>query len=645
MTNSIGSRYSSLSTMSSNSESTKTRTLGSLTPGSKEEKAALAELRHERLLFCLGSLLGTCVEVEVKGGSVFRGIFHGASKELGLCLKYCYLLEQRTKTPSSVIETLVVEPKDFVQLFAKDVDFQDEGCVKTSLPSHSDWNTDAEIAARTGTTGASGARELQPFEEVVSLPGNTTQAVTFGDLDSSVVPEWDQFTLNKEKFGVKSTFKEELYTTKLDRSAPDFDAKLRKAEELAQQIRRAETSNIHLKEERGQELERDYDEELLYGAVVRESNPVEVNQKFSDRNPTMNSSMSIVREELNGNSESTVPAEPLYVSDFRQRTTEEFRRFKEEMDKKVKSSSMSKNENDQYEKRYNEAASVHEENTNFQLPKNVKDNGFQEISSKLGKLPAASRLNVHAAEFRPGQGFVYHASNNTVGNNSFTSMQEDSDLGHEFVSLSTNEGPKSNMCSGGVETTTVTQEEEQTDSLNDARMNYQSINYPYNSYSASAPFEGSPTFIPYNNMTVGYNTKPGFGVPPNVTSPPMMGRNMTPSFAIPMNTYPMPNIPQAMNVPYYYGPGQQFYYAAAYHGMLNPAHYVPNFPIPPAAVGSPVMGGFQPRSPPNDWIPGNDSSPYLGPASFRSTQRAAMGVPVSPQQTSERTTGNEKVSK
>ncbi|GJD12732.1 Polyadenylate-binding protein-interacting protein 4 [Galdieria sulphuraria] len=631
MTNSIGSRYSSLSTMSSNSESTKSKTLGGLTPGSKEEKAALAELRHERLLFCLGSLLGTYVEVEVKGGSVFRGIFHGASKELGLCLKYCHLLEERTKTKKNVIETLVVEPKDFVQLIAKDVDFQNEDCVKASFSSHSDWNTDAEIAARTGTTSAGGARELQPFEEIVSLPEDASQGVTFGDLDSSVVPEWDQFALNKEKFGIKSTFKEELYTTKLDRSAPDFDAKLRKAEELAQQIRRAETTNIHLKEERGQELERDYDEELLYGAVVRENDAVESNQKSYEKKSTK-SSMSVVKEELNGDSDSITPAESSYVSDFRQRTTEEFRRFKEEMDKKVKSSSVSKNENNEYEERINDGRSIHEDSAIFQLPKNVKDNRVFENSNESEKLPTTSRLNVHAAEFRPGQGFIYHAPNTG-----------------KFVSLSTNEVAKSNMHTEGVEAPTATPEEEEASSLNNMRMSYQSVNYPYGSYSVSAPFEGSPTFVPYN-MTVGYNAKSGFAIPPNVTSPPMMGRNMAPSFTVPMNTYPMPNIPQTMNVPYYYGPGQQFYYATAYHGMLNPAHYVPNFPIPSAAVGSPVIGGFQPRSPPNDWVPGNDASPYLGPVSFppsvRSSQRAAMGVPVSPKQNSEQTTGNEsKVSK
>jgi hypothetical protein len=649
MTNSIGSRYSSLSTMSSNSESTKPRKIGNLTPGSKEEKAALAELRHERLLFCLGSLLGSWVEVEVKGGSVFRGFFHGASKELGFCLKYCQLLDERAKNPKSVIETLVVEPKDFVQLFAKDVDLQNDDYVKPKVSSRDDWNTDAEIAARAASTGSGGgARELLPFEQVVALPGdnNVHQGVTFGDLEASVVPEWDQFALNKEKFGVNSTFKEELYTTKLDRSAPDFDEKLRKAEEIAQQIRRAETTNIHLKEERGQELERDYDEELLYGAVVRESDAGELNQKYDNQKPDGSSSLFVLKQEgLNGSA--AVSVDPIPVSDFRQRTTEEFRRFKEEMDRKVKSSSQSKAESG--DKPDTESNSVGEEDVNFQLPKNVKDK--DENDARYSKPAVTSRLNVHAAEFRPGEGFVYHAP---TSDQSYASMQEDSSLARQFVSLSTND-ERSNVHSGNTESGATAAVEE---SSHHARMSYPNVHYPYGSYPSSVPFEGSPTYLPYN-MTVGYNnSKPGFAVPPNVTSPSMMGRNMGSSFGVAMNTYPMPpNIPQTMNVPYYYGPGQQFYYAAPYHGMINPMHYVPNFPIPPAAVASPVIGGgFQPKSPQNDWAPGNDpSSPYLGPTSFpssiRSTQRAAMGVPVSPQQqqqpqqsSSEQTT-NDKTSK
>ena len=42
--------------------------------------------------------------------------------------------------------------------------------------------------------------------------------------------------MNEQLFGVKAGFDEDLYTTKLDRSAPDFKEKERKAVQIANEI-------------------------------------------------------------------------------------------------------------------------------------------------------------------------------------------------------------------------------------------------------------------------------------------------------------------------------------------------------------------------------------------------------------------------
>jgi len=47
---------------------------------------------------------------------------------------------------------------------------------------------------------------------------------------------WDQFSVNEQLFGVKGSFDEDLYTTKLDRSAPDFKERERKAQKIANEI-------------------------------------------------------------------------------------------------------------------------------------------------------------------------------------------------------------------------------------------------------------------------------------------------------------------------------------------------------------------------------------------------------------------------
>lgn len=58
---------------------------------------------------------------------------------------------------------------------------------------------------------------------------------TFGP-NASTGPQWDQFAANKQMFGVTTTFNEEVYTTKLDRSRPDYKERERQAIQLANEI-------------------------------------------------------------------------------------------------------------------------------------------------------------------------------------------------------------------------------------------------------------------------------------------------------------------------------------------------------------------------------------------------------------------------
>ena len=47
---------------------------------------------------------------------------------------------------------------------------------------------------------------------------------------------WDQFATNEILLGVKTSFDEEGYTTKLDCSVPDFKERERKAQQIANEI-------------------------------------------------------------------------------------------------------------------------------------------------------------------------------------------------------------------------------------------------------------------------------------------------------------------------------------------------------------------------------------------------------------------------
>ncbi|KAI0325548.1 hypothetical protein GY45DRAFT_1260697 [Cubamyces sp. BRFM 1775] len=123
------------------------------------------------------------------------------------------------------------------------------------------WQPDnADGAAATSpTTGATNARNV---DELTFGPGASGAA-------------WDQFAVNEQLFGVKAEFDEEVYTTKLDRNAPDFKEKERKAAQIASEIMGTATNNPHIAEERVMNLNADgssANEEEKYGAVVRGAN-------------------------------------------------------------------------------------------------------------------------------------------------------------------------------------------------------------------------------------------------------------------------------------------------------------------------------------------------------------------------------------
>lgn len=77
--------------------------------------------------------------------------------------------------------------------------------------------------------------------------------------------------MNSQLFGAQSTYDETLYTTVIDRNAPSYKRREAEAERIAREIEAAASANPHVREERGQALENDGDdEEEKYSGVRRE---------------------------------------------------------------------------------------------------------------------------------------------------------------------------------------------------------------------------------------------------------------------------------------------------------------------------------------------------------------------------------------
>ena len=96
---------------------------------------------------------------------------------------------------------------------------------------------------------------------------------------------WDQFEINEKKYNVISTYDENLYTTKLDKS------KITKeqndyAEKIYNEIKNSSYNekNIHILEDRGiiDEKDGEFDEEDKYSSVIKNniSNNINKNKKY-----------------------------------------------------------------------------------------------------------------------------------------------------------------------------------------------------------------------------------------------------------------------------------------------------------------------------------------------------------------------------
>ena len=122
-----------------------------------------------------------------------------------------------------------------------------------------------------------GAAELHSLDgrDLTTLDSNWLSADHVGSLEGGNAKSkknsntsWDQFEVNKRLYNVNSTFDENLYTKKLNKSELTKE-QIRKADKYAREIEGTRSSNIHLQEERGQVMERELDEEDLYSGVRR----------------------------------------------------------------------------------------------------------------------------------------------------------------------------------------------------------------------------------------------------------------------------------------------------------------------------------------------------------------------------------------
>ncbi|CAN1286725.1 Polyadenylate-binding protein-interacting protein 4 [Linum perenne] len=229
---------------------------------------------RDRLVYLSTCLIGLPVDVQLKDGSIYSGTCYttNVEKEFAIVLKMARLTkdvlhrggkpEYISKAPS---KTLIIPGKDVAQVIAKDVPVTADG-LSNELQNerHHDILIDSIISR---SHHVDPERELEPW-----VPdGDDLQCPELENIfDGSWNRGWDQFETNKMLFGVKSTFDEELYTTKLEKG-PRMRELEREAMRIAREIEGEETQDLHLAEERGINVGDDFDidEETRFSSVYR----------------------------------------------------------------------------------------------------------------------------------------------------------------------------------------------------------------------------------------------------------------------------------------------------------------------------------------------------------------------------------------
>lgn len=224
---------------------------------------------NDRLLFALTQSIGKKAQVSLSSGAIISGLlishngvvadanssdFSGVSVALKfpkpVSLESAEIMEMK-----ELSEILVISGDDLV-----DIEIFDWRGKDTEL-GDSSFKTDADISRSIKTQ----QRELQRW-----VPESNEDELAFGIEDQDKSRKWDQFEVNERKFGISSTYDESLYTTAIDKSRPDYEAQLAKAEKIAREIeKQGANGNVHLAEERGLVDDSGMDEEDKYSGVAR----------------------------------------------------------------------------------------------------------------------------------------------------------------------------------------------------------------------------------------------------------------------------------------------------------------------------------------------------------------------------------------
>lgn len=224
---------------------------------------------NARFVHVAASLVGHIVQVQVRDGELFEGVFRTVSPELEIVLETCHPVEPgaqeeqsslsrlltslgRGEQPAQLVELMIFRLVDVVALCAPNADLE--------FATRDAFATDAAISKFNGQLAE---RPLEPWMDGGAADGLLEDPPLDGDTNG-----WDaneMFRTNEEKYGVTTSYDSTLptYTVPLERKNTDeYKLQEARASKIAQEIESNPVFKKRTEVENG-------DEEDKFSAVVR----------------------------------------------------------------------------------------------------------------------------------------------------------------------------------------------------------------------------------------------------------------------------------------------------------------------------------------------------------------------------------------
>lgn len=232
---------------------------------------------HDRIIFLLTSFIGLVTTVITKNGDKFSGVFSSSTLEpndSSFVLKMAHRPSQQEQSQTNGVSevaspylgsapdhSMVFDIKDIVDISVANVSTSDV-LTKSSKGTSSNFRTDTDISGNISIR----ERTLKRWEPAADVDVDMSLETT------TSTAGWDQFEANERLFGATTSYDENIYTTRIDRSDPSYKRKEAEAARIAREIESSDANNAHVREERGLAPIDDSgrDEEEKYSGVRRD---------------------------------------------------------------------------------------------------------------------------------------------------------------------------------------------------------------------------------------------------------------------------------------------------------------------------------------------------------------------------------------